>query len=198
MTTHECLKNVDRLVARLQRLEPNDFRRSSKLLQVFAGASLLESTLSTWIAIWESGIVHVKELLNFYAVSFKQPVKEFIQYLQQRENDEFGTDPQIVRKLLTTVAKIDVTEECEQEAFDKLVIQVLLASMLLRQILHPFANSIEGLDSLFNTYSDSIDKEFFAKCILRSDYKITDFLHLSRRQIAVSIILGDGCNLTSL
>ena len=187
MISNECLKNVDKLVERLQRLEPNDLGTGSKRLQVFACASLLESTLSTWIAIWESGIVPVKELLNFYAVSFKEPVRGFIEYLQLRENDEFGTNPEIVRKLLTTVANIEVTEDCEQQAFDKIVIRALLASMLLRQILHPISNSIEGLGSLFNTYSDSIDKEFFAKCILRSDYEIKDFLHLSRRQIADSI-----------
>lgn len=173
-------------VARLAS-EPSHLYAPRFLLKAYACALLIESTLTSWFVLWESGALPSAELYVFYDRNFKAPVSYFTSNLETLAFVNSEPDAVLSRSLLGVVSVFKSERALSNEEMNRVAVRALITSMLLTQAFRPSGSRASGFDVPFEDSSQNVSATFFRQCIAKTG-SLTVVPGASCRSLAASVL----------
>jgi hypothetical protein len=160
---------------------------SPALVKAYACSLLIESTLTSWFVLWESGSLPVDELYVFYDKNFDAPVKSFASCLERIDVVYPGHDNKLIQSMLGFIVAIKSNRVDSYAELNPIAVRSLLASMLITQSLRPTDSGPAGFDVRFEKSSRSISSLFLSRCLAK-DEKLSFSDEASCRSLALHLL----------
>lgn len=164
---NERLRVIDAMIR--EGVYSKDMTSNMKVSQkrAIAASRMLESHLTTFASMWESGGIPQQDLYFYFEASFAKNIDECVRVcraLTQPSQDTFDAIFSLTERLSVTL------KACKSDAVGEAIIMCLIGAMVFAQ------TQSTGLDSKFIMRSCNVDEQFLRACIQKSGAKF-DWLH---------------------
>ena len=148
-------------------------------LRQYACATCIESTFSTWTAMWEEHSLTTVQLLWFFNENFKLCLQAWRDE-SHRLSNEIRSESSVFVSDLHSLALDVATDHVSESLFDQSVVRSLVAAMVARQSFTRGLLLGTCSQKEFLGFSPSIHPSFFQKCLTRSQLRLRNQMTLQQ------------------
>jgi hypothetical protein len=177
MRDDDCQKVLHDTIVRFA--EEFDIESDSSELRLYACATCIESTISTWTAMWEDHSATTVQLLWFFDQNFKFCLQAWRDESNRLSNEIRSESSTFVSGLHSLALEIE-TDVASEALFDQSVMRALVAAMVARQAFTRGVLIESCSQKDFVNFSPSIHSSFFQKCLTRSQLKLQPRMSLQQ------------------